>query len=384
MRPILFIDRDGVILKEPELDFQIDSLEKFEFVPGAICALKTIRQKTNYYFAMVTNQDGLGTESFPKEDFEPPQQLMLRTLAGEQVVFDALHIDPSMPEDGAWTRKPGTGMLQEYIRKNGSEYDLDRSYVIGDRLTDIQLAFNLGCKAVWFAPPSQSAQLRSAGANGEDISDVCALVSNNWQHITDFLLTEGTVRTARVLRKTRETDIQGELTLDGHGSGEVSTGLKFFDHMLDQLIRHSGCDLQFRVKGDLEVDEHHTIEDSALALGQLFKEALADKRGISRYGFLLPMDDALAQVAIDFSSRPWLVWDVSFSRDMVGDMPSQMFYHFFKSFSDAAGCNLNIKASGDNDHHIAEAVFKGFARAIRGAVARDLDRMELPSTKGML
>jgi imidazoleglycerol-phosphate dehydratase/histidinol-phosphatase len=379
MRPILFIDRDGVILKEPESDYQIDSLLKFEFIPGVISSLKTIREKTNFYLVMVTNQDGLGTDLFPTDDFTPAHELMLKTLAGEDVVFDAIHIDPTLPEAGAWTRKPGTGMLQEYIRGNGKRYDLKNSIVIGDRFSDIQLAKNLDCNAVWFADQNRSQELEAEG-----LSDHCILVSDNWKRITDMLVDRGTRRTARVERVTKETSITAEIDLDGRGISEISTGLHFFDHMLDQLSRHGGCDLRLLVTGDLEVDEHHTVEDTALALGELYREALGDKRGISRYGFLLPMDDSLAQVAVDFSGRPWLVWDVSFTRDMIGDVPSELFYHFFKSFSDAAGCNLNIKAWGDNSHHMIEAIFKGFARALKGAVARDLEHMELPTTKGML
>ncbi len=384
MKPVLFIDRDGVIIKEPEHDYQIDSLEKLEFVPRAITSLASLRAKTGYYFAMVTNQDGLGTESYPEETFWPAHNKMLTTLAGEGIEFDAIHIDPTLPEEHAWTRKPGTGMLQEYIKGDGTVYDLSRSFVIGDRITDVQLAKNLGCRAIWMVPESRAAELGTGGPHGEDISDVCVLVTDDWRKVAKMVMDNGTSRTASIERKTKETQISARINLDGTGVSDISTGLHFFDHMLDQLARHSGCDLSIHVTGDLEVDEHHTIEDTALTLGALFLEALGDKRGISRYGFLLPMDDSLAQVAIDFSGRPWLVWDVEFTRDVVGDVPTEMFYHFFKSFSDEARCNLNIQAKGKNTHHIIEAVFKGFARAVKGAVARDLDNMQLPSTKGVL
>lgn len=384
MKQVLFVDRDGVILIEPEIDYQIDALEKFSFVPGVITALCTLRKKTDLYFSMVTNQDGLGTASYPMEGFLPPHQLMLDTLEGEGFVFDQIHIDPTMPEEQAPTRKPRTGMLTGYLDGDGAEYDLDRSFVVGDRLSDVQLAKNLGCRAIWLNDASRSEDLKTAGEHGEDLSEVCALISSDWQEITEYLLKRTSARISEKHRVTKETDVSITLDLDGNGRSDISTGLHFFDHMLDQLARHSGCDLTIRVKGDLEVDEHHTIEDTAITLGQAFLEALGDKRGISRYGFLLPMDDSLAQAAIDFSGRPWLVWDVSFSREYVGDVPTEMFFHFFKSFCDEARCNLNIKASGDNAHHMIEAVFKGFARAVKGAVTRDLDDMRLPSTKGSL
>ncbi|MGM0432305.1 MAG: bifunctional histidinol-phosphatase/imidazoleglycerol-phosphate dehydratase HisB [Spirochaetota bacterium] len=381
MRPVLFIDRDGVILREPGHDYQIDSLEKFEFIPGVIRALTLLRSQTPLYFAMVSNQDGLGTASFPREDFDPPHQLMLNTLAGEGITFDAIHIDPSMPAENSPNRKPGTGMLQEYLDKDGELYDLEHSYVVGDRLSDLELASRLGCKALWFAPETQAGELSKETA---EIQEACELVTDNWLEAASFLIERTTARRASLTRETQETRIEGALNLDGSGRSEISTGLHFLDHMLDQLARHSGCDLTLKAEGDLEVDEHHTLEDTALTLGELFRRALGDKRGISRYGFLLPMDESLAQVAIDFSGRPWLVWDVALTRDMVGDVPSELFFHFFKSFSDQARCTLNIQASGDNSHHIMEAVFKGFAKAVKGAVARDLDHMELPTTKGML
>ncbi len=371
MRSILFIDRDGVILEEPPVDYQVDSFEKYALVPGVIGALSKLRKTTDVMFVMVTNQDGLGTDSFPEDTFWPVHNHMLETLKGEGIVFDAIHIDPTLPEENAWTRKPGTGMLEEYIKGNGSEFDLSSSYVIGDRASDLQLAKNLGCDAIWFSEES--------GAE-----EPCCLISKDWDEVGSFLQSRLLRRTAACSRETKETKISIRLDLDGTGESAISTGLHFFDHMLDQVARHSGCDLSIEVEGDLEVDEHHTIEDTALTLGKVFLEALGDKKGISRYGFLLPMDDSLAQVAIDFSGRPWLVWDVEFTRDMIGDVPSEMFYHFFKSFSDEARCNLNISAHGQNSHHIIEAVFKGFARAIKGAVTRDLENMRLPSTKGAL
>lgn len=275
-------------------------------------------------------------------------------------------------------------MLQEYLRNDGKSFDLKNSYLIGDRLSDIQLAKNLGCKAFWLAPKERSDELKNGGVDGEDLSAVCVLVSDSWQAIASYLIQRATARKASIQRRTKETDVSISLNLDGTGKSEISTGLHFFDHMLDQLARHSGCDLVINVNGDLEVDEHHTIEDTAITLGQVYRKALGDKRGISRYGFLLPMDDSLAQVAIDFSGRPWLLWDVPFKREMIGDVPTEMFYHFFKSFCDEARCNLTISASGDNAHHMIEAVFKGFARAIKGAVKRDFENMRLPSTKGTL
>lgn len=384
MRPVLFIDRDGVLLIEPADDYQIDTLKKFAFVPGVISALSSIRKRTDLHFAMVTNQDGLGTESYPEETFWPYHQLMLDTLRGEGVIFDAIHIDKTMPEENAPTRKPGTAMLRQYIEQDQIDYDLKNSFVIGDRLTDIQLAGNLGCRAIWFADPSRKGELTTAGIDNEDLSDRCALITDSWQEVESFIISQTTSRRVVIERKTKETDIRIELNLDGSGLSDISTGLKFFDHMLDQLARHSGCDLFIRVDGDLEVDEHHTIEDTALALGEAFLKALGDKRGISRYGFLLPMDDSLAQAAVDFSGRPWIIWEVEFTRDMVGDVPTEMLYHFFKSFSDQARCNLALKAQGDNSHHIAEALFKAFARAVGMAVKRDLDDKRLPTTKGSL
>jgi len=365
MKKILFIDRDGTIIKEPVEDQQVDSLEKLEFIPGAISNLKKIREELDYLFVMVTNQDGLGTDSFPEDTFWPAHNKMLKTLEGEGVVFDEILIDRSFDHENLPTRKPQTGLLEHYI--NG-DYDIKNSYVIGDRKTDVDLARNLGAKAIFFSR----------------ITDKDAdFTAKNWLEIYEFLrLPE---RTGKITRKTNETDITIAINLDGSGDTEISTGLGFFDHMLDQIGRHAGIDLKIEVKGDLHVDEHHTIEDTAIALGEVFAKALGNKKGIDRYGFLLPMDDSLAQVAIDFGGRPWLVWDVVFNREKIGDVPTEMFYHFFKSFSDAAKCNLNIKVEGENEHHKIEAIFKAFAKSIKLAVKRNKYELDkLPSTKGLL
>ncbi|SMB99800.1 imidazoleglycerol-phosphate dehydratase [Hymenobacter roseosalivarius DSM 11622] len=366
MKKILFIDRDGTILIEPPTDFQIDSLEKFQFLPGSISNLARIARELDYELVLVSNQDGLGTSSFPEETFWPAHNLMLDILRGEGVEFVREHIDRSFPHENLPTRKPGTGMLAQYL---GSEsgYDLQHSFVIGDRLTDVELAQNLGC---------QSILLRA------EADERAALTTQSWDDIYRFLRLPA--RTALVQRDTNETKIRVELNLDGQGRPHMHTGLGFFDHMLDQLSKHSGVDMKIEVHGDLHIDEHHTIEDTALALGEAFAQALGDKRGLSRYGFLLPMDDALAQTAIDFSGRPWLVWDAEFKRERVGDMPTEMFYHFFKSFSDGARCNLNIQCQGDNEHHKIEAIFKAVAKAMKMALVRDAAKMEIPSTKGVL
>lgn len=350
----LFIDRDGTILIEPA-DEQIDSLEKFHFVPGAISALRFLRQHTDYRFVMVSNQDGLGTESYPEKDFWPTQNLMLEILEGEGVVFDDILIDRSRAEDNLPTRKPGTAMLTAYM--DGS-CDLAGSFVIGDRATDAQLAENLGSQALII---------------GEEM---------DWAKIVEIVYAGA--RRAAVTRTTKETDIAISLNLDGTGNSAIDTGLGFFDHMLEQIARHGAIDLDIKVKGDLHVDEHHTIEDTALALGQALRQALGDKRGIERYGYVLPMDDCLCSAALDFSGRPWLLWDATFHRERIGEMPTEMFLHFFKSLSDAAGMNLNIKAEGDNEHHKIEGIFKALARAIRMAVRRDVHHMQLPSSKGAL
>lgn len=361
MKNILFLDRDGTIILEPE-DEQIDSLEKLHFYPGVISALRRIVQHGGYELVLVSNQDGLGTASFPEETFWPAHNRMLEILAGEGVTFDAIHIDRSLPEENAPTRKPGTAMLAAYLDR-----DLSGSYVIGDRQSDVQLAQNLGCRAIFM---------------GDDPGTDVALTSRDWAAISRFLC--GSDRRGLVRRTTNETDIRVELQLDGSGQADIRTGLGFFDHMLEQLARHGGMDLLIECRGDLQVDEHHTIEDTALALGAAFVQALGDKKGLQRYGFLLPMDEALAQVAIDFSGRPWLVWQADFKREKVGDVPTEMFFHFFKSFSDAARCTLNIKVDGNNEHHKIEAIFKAWARAIKMAVQRDIFSNRLPSTKGTL
>jgi imidazoleglycerol-phosphate dehydratase / histidinol-phosphatase len=374
-KKVLFIDRDGTIIKEPPVDFQVDSLEKLEFYPKAIRNLFLIASKLDFELVMVTNQDGLGTDSFPEDTFWPAQNRMLKTLEGEGVTFSAVHIDRSFPEENAPTRKPSTGMLTDYFNE---QYDLSGSFVLGDRITDVELAKNMGCKAIFISPEASGKQLLEQ----HNLQEVCRLITSDWDEIAAFLFRSE--RTAVVDRSTSETSIHIELDLDGTGKCNISTGLHFFDHMLEQIGRHSGCDLTIKVKGDLHVDEHHTIEDTGLALGEAFKRALGDKRGIDRYGFCLPMDDVLAQVAIDFGGRPWLVWDATFNREKVGDMPTEMFHHFFKSFSDTSLSNLNIKAEGSNEHHKIEGIFKAFAKAIKAAIRKDPFSDQLPSTKGVL
>ncbi|HEX8350158.1 MAG TPA: bifunctional histidinol-phosphatase/imidazoleglycerol-phosphate dehydratase HisB [Hymenobacter sp.] len=368
MKKVLFIDRDGTILIEPQPSQQIDALtpDKFQFLPGAICNLARIAAELDYELVLVSNQDGLGTDSFPEDTFWPAHTLMLDLLRGEGVEFAREHIDRSFPHQNLPTRKPGIGMLTEYLDP-AAGYDLPHSFVIGDRLTDVELAQNLGC---------QSILLR------EEADPRAALTTTSWADIFRFLRLPA--RRAVVQRDTNETKIRVELNLDGAGRPEMHTGLGFFDHMLDQLSKHSGADIKIQVQGDLHIDEHHTIEDTAIALGEAFTQALGDKRGLARYGFLLPMDEALAQAAIDFSGRPWLVWEADFTRERVGDMPTEMFYHFFKSFSDAARCNLNIKCEGQNEHHKIEAIFKAVAKSIKMALVRDAGKMEIPSTKGIL
>jgi imidazoleglycerol-phosphate dehydratase/histidinol-phosphatase len=370
MKKVLFIDRDGTILVEPPTDFQVDSLsrEKFQFVPGAITGLARIARELDYELVLVSNQDGLGTDSFPEDTFWPAHTMMLDILRSEGVEFVREHIDRSFPRENLPTRKPGIGMLQQYLGE-ASGYDLQHSFVIGDRLTDVELAQNLGC---------QSILLKVEGEEDER----AALTTMSWEKIYQFLRLPA--RTAVVQRDTNETKISIELNLDGNGRPSMHTGLGFFDHMLDQLSKHSGVDMKISVQGDLHIDEHHTIEDTAIALGEAFTQALGDKRGLARYGFLLPMDDVLAQAAIDFSGRPWIVWEAEFKREKIGDMPTEMFYHFFKSFSDAARCNLNIKAEGQNEHHKIEAIFKAVAKSIKMALVCDAGKMEIPSTKGIL
>ncbi|MGA9589675.1 MAG: bifunctional histidinol-phosphatase/imidazoleglycerol-phosphate dehydratase HisB [Salegentibacter sp.] len=379
MKKVLFIDRDGTIIHEPE-DYQVDSLEKLEFYPEAVYYLKKIAAELDYEFVMVTNQDGLGTEAYPEEDFWPIQNFILRTLRNEGVEFSEILMDRSFAKDNSPLRKPNTGLLKEkYL---GSEdYDLEGSYMIGDRMTDIEFAYNFGGKGI-FIDTHEELGTEELKNDQKNVEATIALKTDSWKEIYEFLKLEA--RTAEIRRKTNETDIFIKLNLDGTGKSQISTGIPFFDHMLDQLARHGQMDLEIEVKGDLEVDEHHTIEDTAIALGEVFSEALGNKLGIERYGFFLPMDDCLAQAAIDFGGRNWLVWEANFKREMIGKMPTEMFYHFFKSFTDGAKANLNIKAEGTNEHHKIEAIFKAFAKAIKMAVKRDAEKMILPSTKGML
>ena len=371
-KKVLFIDRDGTILVEPPVTFQVDNLEQMEFLPGVLRNLYFIRHKLDFEWALVTNQDGLGTDVYPQENFDSVQAKFLQTLANEDVHFDKIFIDKSFPEENLATRKPGIALLSEYFSGN---YDLENSFVIGDRPTDVELAKNLGCKAIYLSDDCEI--LRE-----NELSDYCALQTLNWDKITEFLFAGE--RTATIKRTTKETDILIHLNLDGSGKCSIDTGIKFFDHMLEQIGKHSGSDLSIKVKGDLEVDEHHTIEDTAIALGEAFGKALGNKRGIERYGFYLPMDDCLCSVAIDFGGRSWLVYDANFKREFIGDLPTEMIVHFFKSFSDAARMNLNIKAEGDNEHHKLEGIFKALAKSIKMAVKRDIYQYELPSTKGIL
>jgi imidazoleglycerol-phosphate dehydratase / histidinol-phosphatase len=369
----LFIDRDGTLIYETE-DEQIDSLEKLEFLPKVFKNMHFIQKNLDYELVMVTNQDGLGTASFPEETFWPVHNKVINAFEKEGVIFDDILIDRSFPYENLPTRKPGTGMLGKYLK---GDYDLANSYVIGDRLTDIQLAKNIGAKGILINNGDLIEQMEKQG-----LVNNCVLVSDDWDDI--YACVASPERTAEVVRTTKETSISVQLNLDGSGVCEISTGLHFFDHMLNQIGRHSGVDLKIEVKGDLEVDEHHTIEDTALALGEAFKKAVGQKIGMERYGFCLPMDDCLALAAIDFGGRPWLVWDAEFKREKVGDMPTEMFLHFFKSFSDASLCNLNIKAEGTNEHHKIEAIFKALAKAIKMAIKRDTFNFELPTTKGKL
>ncbi|MFQ3173899.1 MAG: imidazoleglycerol-phosphate dehydratase/histidinol-phosphatase [Flavobacterium sp.] len=378
MKKVLFIDRDGTIVLEPE-NLQLDSLDKLEFYPKSFQYLAKIANELDYELVMVTNQDGLGTTSFPEDTFWPTQNFILRAFENEGILFDDIFVDRSFPEDNAPTRKPRTGMLTKYI--DNPAYDLANSFVLGDRLTDVELAKNLGAKAI-FMNTTEGAGSTEIAAKREELDSVITLQSTDWKEIYEFLKLES--RSATISRKTNETDIYINLNLDGTGKSKIETGIAFFDHMLDQIARHGQMDLEILVKGDLEVDEHHTIEDTAIALGEVFAKALGNKLGIERYGFCLPMDDCLAQVAIDFGGRNWLVWETEFKREMVGKMPTEMFLHFFKSFSDGAKANINIKAEGQNEHHKIEAIFKAFAKAIKVAVKRDTEKMILPSTKGML
>ncbi|MDX2432601.1 MAG: bifunctional histidinol-phosphatase/imidazoleglycerol-phosphate dehydratase HisB [Bacteroides sp.] len=371
---VIFLDRDGTLLAEPPVDFQLDSLEKLEFIPGVFRNLYKLRKHTDYELVLVSNQDGLGSDSFPMEDFTLPHKKMLQAFRNEGVEFENELIDPSMPEENSPNRKPRTGMLSQYME---GDYDLANSLVIGDRLTDMELARNLGARGILFAPAGLETEIKEAG-----LEQNVDLLSDDWDEIYRFIRSEQ--RKSKLSRQTGETDISVDISLDGEGKTEISTGLGFFDHMLDQLGRHGGMDLKVAVKGDLHVDEHHTIEDTAITLGEAFREALGDKRGIERYAFTLPMDDALVTVALDLGGRPWMEWDVSFKREMIGDVPTEMFFHFFKSFTDGARCNLNIRAEGENEHHMIEAIFKGFARAIKMAVKLDPESNKLPTTKGKL
>ncbi|NOR73588.1 MAG: bifunctional histidinol-phosphatase/imidazoleglycerol-phosphate dehydratase HisB [Draconibacterium sp.] len=373
MKKALFIDRDGTLICEPENE-QIDSLEKLEYLPKVFRNLYFIQKNLDYKLVMVTNQDGLGTDSFPEDTFWPTQNKMLQAFKNEGVTFDDIIIDKTLPEENASTRKPQTGLLTKYL--NG-DYDLKNSFVIGDRLTDIELAKNLNAKGILINNGDLVKRMEL-----QNLSNNCVLVSNDWDDI--YACVASPERTAEINRTTKETDILIQLNLDGSGVCNISTGLNFFDHMLNQIGRHSGVDLTIQVKGDLEVDEHHTIEDTALALGEAFKNAVGNKLGMERYGFCLPMDDCLAMASLDFGGRPWLVWDADFNREKVGDMPTEMFMHFFKSFSDASLCNLNIKAEGTNEHHKIEAIFKALAKAIKMAIKKDIFNFELPSTKGKL
>ena len=374
---LLFIDRDGTLILEPA-DEQIDAFEKDEFYPEVFAYLSKIVRELNYQLIMVTNQDGLGTDAFPETDFWPVQDFILKAFENEGIHFDAIHIDRTFPHENAPTRKPGTALLEGYLTDS---YDMGNSFVIGDRLTDMELAKNLGAQGIFINNETQLGTDEVTVAPAE-LRNHISLETNKWSQIYEYLKLKD--RTASISRKTNETDIQINLNLDGTGKGNINTGLAFFDHMLDQLARHGHLDLEVVVKGDLEVDEHHTIEDTAIALGEAFYESLGSKLGIERYGFMLPMDDCLAQVAIDFGGRNWLVWDADFKREKIGDMPTEMFMHFFKSFTDSAKANLNIKAEGTNEHHKIEAIFKAFAKAIKMAVKRDTNKMVLPSTKGTL
>ena len=376
MKPILFIDRDGVILQEPPSDFQIDHIEKTRFVHGAITNLSKIAAEFGYYKVMVTNQDGMGTTSYPLETFEPFQQLMLRTLEGEGFVFDEIKVDVTFEKDLAPTRKPRTGLVQHLM--NNPNFDLKNSYVIGDRYSDMELAKNVGCRSIFLTSNLHSLTPEQINS----LAGTLAFKANDWNEIYSFLKVG--LRVVNHTRNTKETKISIELNLDGQGEAQIHTGIGFFDHMLEQIARHGNLDLKINCEGDLHIDEHHTIEDVGIALGEAFALGLMDKRGMQRYGYAVPMDEASANVLIDFGGRNWIVWDASFTREKVGEMPTEMFFHFFKSFSDAAKCNLNISCQGENEHHKIEAIFKAFAKSIKMAVQRNPNSDQLPSTKGVL
>tara|TARA_B100000575_G_scaffold142908_1_gene114041 strand:+ start:1937 stop:3067 length:1131 start_codon:yes stop_codon:yes gene_type:complete len=376
MKKVLFIDRDGTLTVEPN-DFQLDTFNKLVFYPGVFQYLGNISRDLDYELIMVTNQDGLGTENFPESDFWPTQKFLIKTFKNEGIIFKEVFIDRTFPEDNAPTRKPGTALLESYI--NNTKYDLKNSFVIGDRLTDMQLAKNLGCKGVFI---DNNPALGAEEVSDKDLDSTIVLKTKSWEFIYRHLLMRD--RAVSFERKTSETVVYIEINLDGRGESKVETGLAFFDHMLDQFSKHGGIDLSLKTVGDLDVDEHHTIEDTAIALGEAISVALGDKKGIERYGFTLPMDDSLAEVSIDFGGRSWLVWEADFRREMIGKMPTEMFYHFFKSFADSAKANLNIRAKGDNEHHKIEAIFKAFAKSIKMAIKKDVEKMILPSTKGTL
>jgi imidazoleglycerol-phosphate dehydratase/histidinol-phosphatase len=378
MKKVLFIDRDGTLAIEPPVDYQLDSFEKLAFYPKVFQYLGKIAKELNFELVMVTNQDGLGTKSFPETTFWPVHNFLVNTFDKEGIVFSEQIIDRTFAKDNALTRKPNTGLLTHYFSES---YDLENSFVIGDRMTDIELAKNLGAKGI-FINNDNTEGTNELTVTKDELENYIALETQDWSAIYEFLKAQD--RTGSISRNTNETKIQIDLNLDGTGKSDISTGISFFDHMLDQIARHAQLDLVVNVKGDLEVDEHHTIEDTAIALGEVFAKTLGNKLGIERYGFCLPMDDCLSQVAIDFGGRNWLVWEADFKREMVGKMPTEMFFHFFKSFTDGAKCNLNIKAEGTNEHHKIEAIFKAFAKAIKMAVKRDIEKMILPSTKGLL
>ena len=378
-KKVLFIDRDGTLITDPPPSYQVDSFPKLEFYPHVFEYMTRIAKELDYELVMITNQDGLGTEEFPEDTFWPVHNFIMKTLKNEGIHFEKIFIDRTFPHENNPTRKPGTALLTEYL--NNDSYDIANSFVIGDRITDVLLAKNLGCKALYLKN-NESLGADEVTQSQEEVTKAIALETTEWKEIYEFLKLPS--RKIYHERKTNETQISIELNLDGKGKADNKTGLAFFDHMLDQLARHGNMDLKIECKGDLHIDEHHSIEDTGIALGEAMAKALGDKRGIERYGFLLPMDDCLAQVAVDFGGRAWLVWDVEFKREKIGEMPTEMFYHFFKSFSDAAKCNLNIKAEGVNEHHKIESIFKAFAKAVKMAVKRDVNNNALPSTKGIL
>ena len=378
-KKVLFIDRDGTLIKEAPPTYQLDTFPKLEFYPHMFEYMTKIAKELDYELVMVTNQDGLGTDVFPENTFLPVHEFIMKSLENEDIYFDKVFIDRTFPHDNAATRKPGTGMLTAYL--DTEDYDIKNCFVIGDRITDVLLAKNLGCKALWLNNHNDlgATEIKESA---EELAETIALETSDWKDIYEFLK----LPHRKILheRKTNETSIAIELNLDGAGTSAIKSGLSFFDHMLEQIARHGNIDLKIECKGDLHIDEHHTIEDVGIAMGEAIAKALGDKRGVERYGFLLPMDDCLAQVAIDFGGRSWLVWDAEFKREKIGEMPTEMFYHFFKSFSDAAKCNLNIKAEGTNEHHKIESIFKAFAKSIKMAVKRDITNNSLPSTKGVL